>query len=696
MIRSRRGAPRRAFVVVLAILAVGGIGIGTWKGEGGNATAAAAVTTFKATRGDIVVSVGGVGRIVERGAFTQLAVPSGPGGSGSSAPADAVFARATARVRRLLVAPGQEVEAGDALALLDDSGTSDAAIKQAESELATAELELRQKQTSDPQQGVPPSAVELNAAQLAVDSARARLARLLGPARTADVRTAQADVKKAEADLETARGGSAAARSSAISLAQHNVRLAKKRLDRALAPPNAADVAAAQAEVKKAQADLALLKRPSPAPAGPVIKAAEQAVALAQQRLAKLTGPPDPVALSQAQADVKKAEADLAALLRRPDPPVTKQEVDAANAALDAARVKLSRLLAPPDPVDVSAAVLDLNRALADLAVLLQPTPDALPEAVAAAQLAVDAARLRLKRLLSPPNDVDVETARLDLARARAELRNLQAGPSSAAESAAREAVASARAKLAQLLGPAVSADVTAARLDISKAEADLAVLRARGGPASPIDIELAQNKVEAARTRLESARATQQLLTVRTPTTGTVRAVLTAVGAPVDTSTPIAAVADLESLEVSVDLSEFDVAQVRRGMKSVVSVDALGGESFPGKVRFVALAGSDASGVVTFPVQVSLTETDGVRPGMNVSVRIIVAQRKNVIQVPVEAVSGEDEEAFVNVLDEAGEPVARKVVLGLANNKRVEIVKGLREGELVVLPEAEAASGEE
>jgi HlyD family secretion protein len=693
--RSRRGARRRV-LLLCAFAAWVGAGIGVLQVRGGNATAAAAVTTFKAIRGDLVVSVGGVGRIVERGASTPLTLPSGTSGSGSSAPADAVFARVSARVRKLLVAPGQQVEAGDPLALLDDSGTAAAAIKQAESELASAQLELRQKQTNDPQKGVPPSAVELNAGQLAVDSARARLARLLGPARTADVRAAQSDVKKAEADLETARGGSAAVRASAVSLAQHNVRLAKKRLNRALAPPNAADVAAAQAELKKAEADLALLKRPAPAPVGAVIKAAEQAVTVAQQRLAKLTGPPDPVALSQAQADVKKAEADLAALLRRPDPPVTKQEVDAANAAIEAARVKLTRLLAPPDPLDVSAAVLDLNKALADLAVLLQPIPDALPEALAAAQLAVDAARLRLKRLLAPPNDVDVETARLDLARARAELRNLQAGPSSAAEAAAREAVGSARAKLAQLLGPAVSSDITAARLDIGKAEADLAVLRARGGPASPIDIELAQKKVEAAASRLANARAALQLLTVRTPTAGTVRVVLTAPGAPVDTSTPIAAVADLESLEVNVDLSEFDVAQVKKGMKAVVAVDALGGESYPGKVRFVALTGSDTSGVVTFPVQVSLTEADGVKPGMNVSVRVIVAERKNVIQVPVEAVTGEDEEAFVIVLDAAGEPVDRKVKLGLANNKRVEIVKGLREGELVVLPEAEAASGEE
>jgi len=131
--------------------------------------------------------------------------------------------------------------------------------------------------------------------------------------------------------------------------------------------------------------------------------------------------------------------------------------------------------------------------------------------------------------------------------------------------------------------------------------------------------------------------------------------------------------------------------------MKANVKVDALGGKSFPAKVRFAALTGNDSSGVVTFPVRVSLDRSGALRAGMNVSVRIIVAERLKVVKVPLEALTSDDEDRpIVNVLDASGEIVARRVTAGLANNASVEIVKGLKAGERVVLPETQAASEEE
>ena len=153
----------------------------------------------------------------------------------------------------------------------------------------------------------------------------------------------------------------------------------------------------------------------------------------------------------------------------------------------------------------------------------------------------------------------------------------------------------------------------------------------------------------------------------------------------------------NLDSLAVNVDLSEFDVAQVKLGQKAVVSVDALGGKAFPGKVAFVALTGTETAGIVTFPVRVTLTRTGGLKPGMNVSVRIIVAKPSDALQVPLEAVTRDEEDnAFVTVVDESGTETERPVELGLANNESVQIVKGLREGETVVLAEPPATGTEE
>jgi multidrug efflux pump subunit AcrA (membrane-fusion protein) len=78
----------------------------------------------------------------------------------------------------------------------------------------------------------------------------------------------------------------------------------------------------------------------------------------------------------------------------------------------------------------------------------------------------------------------------------------------------------------------------------------------------------------------------------------------------------------------------------------------------------------------------------------MNVSVRIIVAQRRDVVEVPVDAVSRDDEDgATVAVIGSNGKSSTRHVKLGLANNKSVEVVQGLRAGERVAI---EASSGPE
>jgi HlyD family secretion protein len=761
---------------LLAAVGVAVAGVALWQLATGSAVSAP-LPTIAATRGDIVVSVGGVGRIVESRAAADISVPASTASSGgassagasasggSTAPGDAVFPRATGHILRFLVTPGQRVSANQAIALLDDGGAAASAVSQAENDLATSRLELRQKRTSDPLNGLPATPAELAAGRAAIVAARSRLAQVLGPARPADLSAARSDIRRAEADYEVLRKGTSADRAAAIRVARDAITAARAKLAQTLSPPAAADVGAADADIAKAKSDLAALRQPPSAadvsaadadiakaqadlaalqqpPSAEAIAAAQQAVAAARQKLATLTGPPDPLAISAAQLDVRKAESDLAALQRLIDPPATPAEIAAAQKAVDVANQRLAKLQGPPDPNDVNAAEVEVSKAVLDLTTLQKPpSADAIAaataalaaakdrraklfqqptepiaaataaltaaknkraklfqqptEAIAAAKAALAAAQEKRAKLFLPASPADVRAQRLDIERATEELRLLREGPSPTAQAAARQAITAAKVKLKQLVGGALPSDVTAARLDVRKADADLAVLRARGAPARVIDVQLARLKVAAAQAKLASARFSQSLLTVRTPWSGTVRTLLTEAGAPVDGLTPVAAVADLDRLAVTVALSEFDAAEVKRGLNAVVKVDALGGKAFDGRVEFAALAGSDSGGVVTFPVEVSLVHSAGLKPGMNVSVRIIVAERKNVVNVPLEAVSrDEDDRAFVNVPSPSGTPVRRRVTLGLANNKSVEVVRGLRAGDHVVV--AASGGGEE
>ena len=640
--------PRKTLALLGLASAV--VAVAFWGLLGGGSAAAQDTPTATATRENLVVTVGGVGRIVQAKAARPIATPA-PGGpsaaaSGSAtpseAPPDAVFPGAPGRVSKFLVKQGELVIAGQALAVLDDGGAAVTAVKQAQNDLATAEVELRQRRTSDPLKGTRASPEELAAGRYAVTSALRGLGKLLSAPRAADVSAAWLEVRKAEAELETLVGGSPAQQAEALRIAQQNVGVAEAQLARALAPADPADVSTAAADLRKAESDLALLLKPPDAPLPEEIAAAQRAVTVARE-------------------DLADAEAAV-----------------------------------PQDSVAIRAAQLALDRALAELAVLQKPAKGPLPEEVTSARQAVEAARAKHQKLLGPPNPADVRIARSELERARAELRKLELGPGKAALAAARQSVETARAKLAQLLGPPLRADVATSRLDVARARAELSVLETRGGPGSADDVSLAQLRVDAARIRLALARISWRLLTVRAPSAGTVTSLLTSRGAPVDTTTPIVTVADLDRLAASVELSEFDVAKVRRGLKATVSVDALGGQTLPGLVLFAAPTGSDNGGVVTFPVQVGLSKGASLRPGMNVSVRIFVARKNDVLQVPLEAVSRDEDPPTVTVIDDAGEETDREVELGLANNESVQIVEGLRAGEQVVLPEAAPSEEEE
>jgi RND family efflux transporter MFP subunit len=634
------GRPRR--IAVLAIVVALASGLAVWMLQP-EASAESAMSIVAVENDDVVVEVGGVGRIVPARISAEISVPSSTAsGTGSvSAPADGVFARTTGHVVAFLVRPGERVRLGQPLARLGDGGASAADVRLAQIELATALIEQRQRQAGDPTVTTRPTSAELAAAQAAVTAAESHLARLLGRGGRADLAAARLELRRAQADLEALQGGNAAARTAAIRVAESNVRAAQARLNQVLAPPSASDVAVAEAELKKAEADLALLLRPRP---------------------------------------------------------VRPEQLAAANAAVAAARDKLvqERGQQEPDFAAISAAQAELSRAVAELAVLQNPQ-QALAEEIAAAEKAVDAARAKLARLLEPPSAADVTAARLELERARAELRALRAGPSQASIAAARQAVDAARARLAQLSGPRdTAADVTAAQLELRRARAELAVLQGRA-TGSRTDVALGQLKVDAARARLATAQHAHRQLTVRSPFAGIVAAFLTSRGAPVDPTTAIMAITDPSRLAVSVQLSEFDAAFVKPGLKALVSVDALGGKTFAGTVLFAGLTGSESGGVVTFPVRVGLKGAKGLKPGMNASVKIIVAERRDVVQVPLEAVTYDDEDRpTITVVNAAGQTAIRPVTLGLSNNSIVEIAKGLREGERIVLPQLEEEAATE
>ena len=163
---------------------------------------------------------------------------------------------------------------------------------------------------------------------------------------------------------------------------------------------------------------------------------------------------------------------------------------------------------------------------------------------------------------------------------------------------------------------------------------------------------------------------------------------VLTSGGAAVDGATPLVRIQDLANLVVSVNLTEFDVSRTRIGAAARIRADALGGRPYAGEVLDVALTGSDTGGVVTFPVIASIADATDLRPGMSVSLRVVVAAVEGAVRLPLDAIEDrEGKVATITVRTKSGELKEREVKLGLVGAAYAEVKSGLRPGDKVAIP---------
>jgi len=228
-------------------------------------------------------------------------------------------------------------------------------------------------------------------------------------------------------------------------------------------------------------------------------------------------------------------------------------------------------------------------------------------------------------------------------------------------------------------------------------------------------------NKQEALRleeTRLENAREQLAATTITAPQPGMVvyyterghrwgSSESLEAGSTIHHQQALIKLPDLSEMNVEVRLHESVVKQVSIGDAAVVRMDALPDRRLTGTVTKIAVMPDRTNwwlnpGLKTYASEVTLDETpEGLKPGMNAQVEILIDRRDDVLQVPISAVHVE--KGFQVVYVQTPEGVeTRRVTVGLSNQQRVEITDGLAEGELVYLyrpphaPALKAPAGEQ
>jgi RND family efflux transporter MFP subunit len=195
---------------------------------------------------------------------------------------------------------------------------------------------------------------------------------------------------------------------------------------------------------------------------------------------------------------------------------------------------------------------------------------------------------------------------------------------------------------------------------------------------------ELAQAQVAQRAAALAQSRYQLSLTRVAAPFGGVVTRRLVDPGAHVSTSTPILTIAVPDPLKVVVNIPERDVNLVRVGMAAKLELDAIPERVFEGRIARLNSVLDAASRTLMAEIHVPNREGQ-LKPGMFARVSLVLAEDKNSLVVPAEAVIEDDGKEFVYTVDE-GKAVRRPVVRGWAQNEIVAINRGLDEGERIVV----------
>lgn len=369
-------------------------------------------------------------------------------------------------------------------------------------------------------------------------------------------------------------------------------------------------------------------------------------------------------------------------LLARMDSANLKAELAQAQAELAQAEAEYTEILNGNRPEDIAQAQAQLNQALARLA---NAQKGALPEEIAQAQAQVKSVE-----------------AELDLAQERVKrYQNLQKEGAISQdyyhqllkeESQASANLSEAKHRL-DALKKGRQANINEFEAEVEQTRQNLKRLE-NGARLEEINqfkakVAAAQAKVTVVQTKLEDTNirapfdgiVSQRYATVGSIITPNVSASSTSAA----TSTSILSMAS--ELEVNVNFSEANIAQIEPNQLVEIVADAYPHRTFPGRVKQIAPEAVVENNVTSFEVKVELTTGQGeLLSGMNVDAVFIAEPITDELMVPTVAITTRDNQMGVLVADEWGKARFQPVTVGISQDGQTQILEGLKSGERVFI----------
>ena len=226
----------------------------------------------------------------------------------------------------------------------------------------------------------------------------------------------------------------------------------------------------------------------------------------------------------------------------------------------------------------------------------------------------------------------------------------------------------------------------------IAKADEDLALAKAKLEDAQREYDRLKDGPnaqdVLAAQARVDAAQVTVNSLYIVAPFDGQVLSVDDVAGDLVNTGEVSVYVADMNHLYVEAQVDESDIANIKVRQQAEVTLDALTGVAFTGKVAAINPVGEVVSGLVKYTVRIDLNKVTNqtfIPLGTTANIVIHVKDATAALAVPITTIQNDANGEFVLVLQSDGSTKRVGVVSGVIVDDMVVVSGDLQEGDDVL-----------
>ncbi|EIW17847.1 MULTISPECIES: efflux RND transporter periplasmic adaptor subunit [Pelosinus] len=200
----------------------------------------------------------------------------------------------------------------------------------------------------------------------------------------------------------------------------------------------------------------------------------------------------------------------------------------------------------------------------------------------------------------------------------------------------------------------------------------------------SAASVESKRASRDKAQSVIDALKNQKDDLTLRAPRSGMIGFRQAEVGNIVSAGQIVLSIVDNSNIYIDCSVSEQDIGQVVLGLPTTIEIESLG-KSFTGKIIYISPSIDSKTQAFTIRMILDKPE-DSIRSGMFARTKINTILRSQTLFVPKEAVLSLNGKDRIFVVNSSNQVEERIVQLGLRNDKSIEIISGMQEGETIAV----------